>query len=128
MSDSPVQRSLSPLIAPYNVGYLSGDLIKNLPALRDSLGKPVVLTSGFRNPVHQRWHIQVSGGGTPSPTSTHQQGKAVDIRTGSDSSVWRRITKTASFLGACIEPIEASTVDHVHAEWTGGRSTCKPGW
>lgn len=51
----------------------SADLINKLQKLRDKLGKPVVITSGYRTPEH---NTKVGG----SPNSQHLEGNAADIK------------------------------------------------
>ncbi len=48
------------------------DLIDRLQRLRDLVGKPIVVTSGYRNEVYNK---KIGG----SPTSLHILGKAADL-------------------------------------------------
>ena len=48
-------------------------LLSRLQQLRTALGRPVIITSGYRNPSH---NARVGG----SPTSQHLLGTAADIR------------------------------------------------
>ena len=52
---------------------LKRDLLEKLQQLRDLAGKPVIITSGYRNPAYN----QKVGG---SPTSRHLRGEAADIQ------------------------------------------------
>ncbi len=52
---------------------LHRDLLDRLQALRDALGRPVIINSGYRNPAH---NAAVGG----SPTSYHLRGMGADIR------------------------------------------------
>lgn len=52
---------------------LHRELLERLQALRDALGRPVIINSGYRN----REHNAAVGG---SPDSYHLQGMAADIR------------------------------------------------
>lgn len=52
---------------------LKADLLDKLQQLRDLAGKPVVVTSGYRNAAY---NLRVGG----SPTSRHLRGEAADIR------------------------------------------------
>lgn len=52
--------------------YVEPDLVTKLQALRDILGRPVKVTSGYRCPVHNR---NIKG----APQSRHMQGQAVDL-------------------------------------------------
>ena len=52
---------------------LKRDLLDKLQLLRDSAGKPVIITSGYRNAAH---NLKVGG----SPTSRHLRGEAADIQ------------------------------------------------
>lgn len=52
---------------------LHRELLERLQALRDALGRPVIISSGYRNPTH---NAAVGG----SPDSYHLRGMAADIR------------------------------------------------
>lgn len=52
---------------------LKRDLLEKLQQLRDLAGKPVIITSGYRNPAY---NLKVGG----SPTSRHLRGEAADIQ------------------------------------------------
>ncbi|MDW7678876.1 MAG: D-Ala-D-Ala carboxypeptidase family metallohydrolase [Bacillota bacterium] len=52
---------------------LRHELLDKLQRLREEAGKPVIITSGYRNPSH---NARVGG----SPTSRHLTGEAADIR------------------------------------------------
>lgn len=52
---------------------LHRELLERLQALRDTLGLPVIINSGYRNPTHN-----TAVGGTPD--SYHVRGMAADIR------------------------------------------------
>ena len=52
---------------------LHRELLERLQALRDMLGRPVIINSGYRNPAH---NAAVGG----SPNSYHLRGMAADIR------------------------------------------------
>ena len=52
---------------------LHPDLLTKLQALRTALNRPVIITSGYRNPTH---NANVGG----SPTSQHLLGTAADIQ------------------------------------------------
>ena len=52
---------------------VKAELLEKLQRLRDLAKKPVIITSGYRNPVYNEW---VGG----SPTSRHLTGEAADIR------------------------------------------------
>ncbi len=49
------------------------ELLERLQALRDALGRPVIINSGYRNPAH-------NAAVGCSPTSYHLRGMAADIR------------------------------------------------
>ena len=51
---------------------MSEDLILILESVREQLGKPVVITSGYRTPAHNQ---QIGG----KPNSSHLKGLAADI-------------------------------------------------
>ena len=48
-------------------------LVERLQKLRDRLGKPIIITSGYRTPEHNK---KVGG----APNSQHLHGTAVDIK------------------------------------------------
>ncbi len=52
---------------------LHGELLRRLQLLREALGRPVIINSGYRNPAHNK----AVGG---SPNSYHLRGMAADIR------------------------------------------------
>lgn len=52
---------------------LDPDLVRKLQALRDKLGRPIIINSGYRTPEYNK---KVGG----SPNSQHMLGKAADIR------------------------------------------------
>jgi uncharacterized protein YcbK (DUF882 family) len=55
-----------------NVVVLDGELVERMQALRERLGTPIIITSGYRTPAH---NMKVGG----SPKSQHLLGKAADI-------------------------------------------------
>lgn len=111
----------------YSIAFVDNRLIGGLEQLQGLVPFVVTLSSGYRNPVHHRYHIEVSGGGSPAPYSIHQSGLAVDIQTGGDRARWEQLRRTAWGLGACVEPMTLSTVDHVHADWRP-LTQCAPAW
>ena len=52
---------------------LHRELLERLQELRNTLGRPAIINSGYRNPAH---NAAVGG----SPTSYHLRGMAADIR------------------------------------------------
>ena len=58
---------------PDNVLVNVAKLACNLQRLRDAIGKPIIINSGYRSPLH---NAKVGG----SPNSQHLLGKAADIR------------------------------------------------
>ena len=79
---------------------LSNRLVTLLQALRDTLGAPVVITSGYRCPTHNK----AVGG---SERSYHMQGKAVDIRvapTGLSMQALASLCEKIGFKGIGINP------------------------
>jgi len=52
---------------------LKADLLDKLQRLRELADKPVIITSGYRNPAY---NLKVGG----SPTSRHLRGEAADIQ------------------------------------------------
>ncbi len=51
---------------------LDPELLQKLQALRDKVGKPIVITSGYRTPTYNK---KIGG----APKSQHVEGKAADI-------------------------------------------------
>ncbi len=63
---------------PYPVQWLDSRLVplcETLQALRDSIGRPISIISGYRSPA---WNVRVGG----ADHSQHPQGRAADIRVG----------------------------------------------
>lgn len=67
------------------------EMIAKLQLLRERVGKPIIINSGYRTPEHNK---RVGG----SPTSYHMQGMAVDISIPSGWTV-DRIAKLAKDIG-----------------------------
>ena len=93
-------------------------LAEGLQRMRDIVGKPIVITSGYRNPEHNR----AVGGALPSPTSEgsqHLYGKGADIAVvGMTGDQLATIARQVGFTGIGV----ASTWIHVDvrdipAEW-----------
>lgn len=53
--------------------HMSADFIRKLDAIREEVGFPLIINSGYRS---QQWNSHVGG----STTSSHMKGVAVDIR------------------------------------------------
>lgn len=100
-----------------NLAVIDPQLILNLTSLKNDAGYAFSFSSCFRDPIHHRQHITVSGGGTPVPRSNHQYGVAADIRTFMDRTRFRALRVKAWDLGACVEPPRISTYDHLHVDW-----------
>ena len=58
---------------PENVKQNVIELAKALQVIRDHLGQPITITSGYRSPAHNK---KVGG----APKSTHVSGKGADFR------------------------------------------------
>ena len=56
-----------------NTVKVDSELVGRLQELREKIGKPIIITSGYRCPTHNK---RVDG----SQTSQHMRGKAVDIK------------------------------------------------
>ena len=93
-------------------------LAEGLQRMREIIGKPIVITSGYRNPEHNR----AIGGAVPSPASEgsqHLYGKAADIAVvGMSGERLASVARQAGFTGIGI----ARTWCHVDvrdtpAEW-----------
>jgi zinc D-Ala-D-Ala carboxypeptidase len=59
--------------------FIDETLVSRLDQIRDSVGAPLVITSGYRCDHHQN-KLKESGHRTAVGRSTHQDGKAADIR------------------------------------------------
>lgn len=112
----------------YTVAFLNSEFLSHLDDLRDSVGYALTISSGFRNPVHHRFHLTRRAGDGVRTRSNHQSGNAADIDVGRDSKKWNWVGAKAKALQMCVEPVDASTLDHVHVDWRGGRSNCPPRW
>ena len=97
-----------------NQVVLHSGLLSRLQALRSALGRPVYITSGYRNPGH---NARVGG----APDSLHLKGMAADIYVpGMDPEDLARAARDAGFNGIGIY----STFLHVDirptpARWRG---------
>lgn len=110
-----------------SLAILDPVLLFKLDTLQRDARYTFSFSSGFRNPVHHRYHIAVSGGGTPVARSNHQYGMGADIRTHSVRVRWRALRGLAWNRGACVEPARISTFDHIHADWRLPRD-CSAEW
>lgn len=59
--------------------YVSEELLNRLQSVRDEMGCPITVTSGFRCREHQE-HLRGSGIKTATGISTHELGIAVDVQ------------------------------------------------
>ncbi len=81
-------------------------LLERLQALRNTLGRPVIINSGYRNPTHN----EAVGG---SPNSYHLRGMAADIRVpGMSPQALAGAARLAGFRGI----ITYNTFVHVDVE------------
>lgn len=112
----------------YSVAFLTNGFLSHLDDLRDSTGYALPINSGFRNPVHHRFHIARRPGQPVALRSNHQSGNAADIDVGRELIRWVDVRSEAIKIGMCSEPLLLSTVDHVHVDWRGGRPNCPLGW
>ena len=112
----------------YGVAVITPVLVAGLNTLATQWDEPLSLSSVFRNPAHHRFHISVSGGSAKALLSQHQYGTAVDIRTYRNTDTWHRLRNFAKSAGACAEPLDISTSDHVHADWRASAPVCPRGW
>ncbi len=93
---------------------LKRDLLDKLQRLRDLAGKPVTITSGYRNPAY---NLKVGG----SPTSRHLRGEAADIQvTGMSPQQVAELAEKVGFKGIGVY----GTFTHVDvrgvpAQWRG---------
>jgi zinc D-Ala-D-Ala carboxypeptidase len=72
VSETAARRSIPNVPGPADLAAMSALCAHVLDPLRERLGSPVVITSGFRSP-----HLNRAVGG--SPTSQHCRGEAADI-------------------------------------------------
>ena len=75
---------------------IDDDLLDLLDVLRDELGFPIIVTSGYRCDAYQRQLTDV-GYETSSGRSEHQEGRAADIKTGHHSG--EELEKAARKVG-----------------------------
>ncbi len=83
-------------------------------------GGQLIVSSAYRCPDKQHDvnpHDWFAGG-------RHMHGDAIDFVT-HDLQQWLAVKAAAKAAGACVEPLTASSTDHVHADWRG---TCPSGW
>jgi len=69
------------------------DAISRLDELRERMGQPIIVTSAYRDPIH---NARVGG----APKSLHKQGRAFDIRLAGHDK-WRlyRMAQDVGFTG-----------------------------
>lgn len=93
---------------------LRHELLDKLQQLREEAGRPVIITSGYRNPAHNR----AVGG---SPTSRHLTGEAADIRVpGLHPDEVAQLAAAAGFTGIGIYPgFTHVDIRPVPARWRG---------
>ena len=93
---------------------LKRDLLEKLQQLRNLAGKPVIITSGYRNPAYNK---KVGG----SPTSRHLLGEAADIQIPSFSP--REVAQLAEQVGftgiGVYDTFIHVDVREVSARWRG---------
>jgi len=83
------------------------ELMDKLQALRDRIGKPIVVLSGFRSPEHNA----IIGG---APQSMHLQGEAADISMANHNPIsFFATAKELGFLGFGFYPFGAGNFMHL---------------
>lgn len=76
---------------------VSMDLITKLQKMRELLGKPILVNSGYRSPETQQ-RLRDQGYQTASSISTHQVGCAADIRSpGVNTDELEKVARQAGF-------------------------------
>lgn len=90
----------------YGVAFLDDDFVTHLDDLRDSVSSALPVTSGFRNPVHHRFHFPRAPGDRIAVLSNHQSGNAADITVGLSQDRFDLIKRNAIAVGMCVEPVE----------------------
>lgn len=90
------------------------DLLDKLQLLRDLAGKPVIITSGYRNPAY---NLKVGG----SPTSRHLRGEAADIQIpGLGPQQVAELAEQVGFMGIGVyDTFTHVDVRGVPAKWRG---------
>lgn len=130
----------------YGLGWVAEELTLGLEQVRTNYdNKPIGVTAGYRDPVHNWVHVHLHQGKDASKTSNHMYGYAADLSTGDASDMARRqavfeaLATAAAPTGACIEPPKDYFIrgelrhgivknwDHVHVDWTP-QGKCVPGW
>jgi hypothetical protein len=110
----------------YSVAFLSEVLPTIIATLMAVIPNSVEhINSGFRNPVHHQYHISAKPKTNKTP---HAQGNGLDLSVGRNKDVWEIAKIQAIKLGLCIEPLEKSTLSHIHVDWRGGRRYCPINW
>jgi uncharacterized protein YcbK (DUF882 family) len=83
-------------------------------ASRSTYGSPLVTTAGYRCPDKQN---DINANAVHG--SRHHHGDAMDWASYNDQNIWTLIRAAAKANGACVEPSNLSTLNHVHADWRG---------
>jgi hypothetical protein len=114
----------------YTWSYIDPDLPTELNALQNLRQRTLTLISAFRDPLHQRLHIRVAGGTSPTAPaqlSQHQYGSAADIYVNNDSVTWSRMRALAGAANpaVCIEPWAKTHATHLHVHYN---VACDPLW
>lgn len=96
---------------------IDSGLVNKLQQLRDQVGRPVIVTSGYRTPEHNR----AIGG---AERSFHMQGLAADIVVeGMSSAELADVAKQIGFTGIGVYPRRG----HCHVDVRPGPQTVFPG-
>lgn len=85
------------------------DFVYRVNAMRDMIGRPLRITSGFRTPAH---NVKVGG----AKNSAHLRGLAVDLYTGDDSGLRFAILQAAFAMN--FKRIEIAPA-HIHVDDDG---------
>jgi hypothetical protein len=114
----------------YTWSYIDPNLPTQLNTLQNLRQRTLTLISAFRDPLHQRLHIRVAGGTsptTPAQLSQHQYGSAADIYVNNDSVTWSRMRALAGAANpaVCIEPWIKTHATHLHVHYD---VACDPLW
>lgn len=84
-------------------------LVEALQGLRDTLGKPIRITSGYRCPQHP---IEA---GKPKP-GRHTEGIAADISGPPLIDIWRALAQFPELVGVGVAPHQ----NYIHVDMRGG--------
>lgn len=96
---------------------IASDLINELENVREALGKPITVTSGYR--CHERQEeLRKKGKETSAGISTHEQGRAADITAKDIAALDVACTKEFDAVGVAATFIHVDLRDDKKRRWT----------